>query len=43
MGLVAVHTGAGNFVNEDNYKTLVKKACRVANEILDSGEKLNIN
>lgn len=36
MGLVAVHTGAGNFVNEENYRTLCKKACRVANEILDN-------
>lgn len=37
MGLVAVHTGAGNFVNEENYKLLCKKASRVANDVLDSG------
>lgn len=37
MGLIAVHTGAGNFVNEENYKTLIKKACRQASECLDSG------
>ena len=37
MGLVAVHTGAGNFVNEENYKVLCKRACRLANEVLDSG------
>lgn len=37
MGLIAVHTGAGNFVNEENYKVLCKKACRVANDLLDSG------
>jgi taspase (threonine aspartase 1) len=37
MGLIAVHTGAGNFVNEENYKLLCKKACRIANELLDSG------
>lgn len=39
MGLIAVHTGAGNFVNEENYKNLCKKACRLANEVLDSGGK----
>lgn len=39
MGLIAVHTGAGNFVNEENYKALCKKACRLANEVLDSGGK----
>lgn len=37
MGLVALHTGAGNFVNEENYKALSKRACRLANEILDAG------
>lgn len=37
MGLIAVHTGAGNFVNEENYKVLIKKACRIANDCLDSG------
>ncbi|CRL08473.1 CLUMA_CG021330, isoform A [Clunio marinus] len=37
MGLVVVHTGAGNFVNEENYKVLCKKACRVATELLDAG------
>lgn len=37
MGLVAVHTGAGNFVKEENYKTLCKKASRRACELIDSG------
>lgn len=37
MGLVAVHSGAGNLVNEENYKVLCKRACRVANAMLDSG------
>jgi taspase, threonine aspartase, 1 len=37
MGFVAVHTGAGNYVNEENYKLLCKKACRMANEVLDAG------
>lgn len=38
MGLIAVHTGAGNFVNEENYKLLCKKACKKANELLDEGK-----
>lgn len=37
MGLIAVHTGAGNFVNEENYRVLCKKACRLANDVLDAG------
>lgn len=37
MGLIAVHTGAGNFVNEENYRVLCKKACRHANDVLDAG------
>lgn len=37
MGLIVVHTGAGNFVKEENYKTLCKKACKVAAEVIDSG------
>lgn len=37
MVLVAVHSGAGNFVNEENYRALCKRACRVATELLDSG------
>jgi taspase (threonine aspartase 1) len=37
MGLVAVHTGAGNFVNEDNYKILCKRSSKKACDLLDSG------
>jgi taspase (threonine aspartase 1) len=37
MGLVAVHTGAGNFVNEENYKLLCKKAAKKGCDSLDSG------
>lgn len=37
MGLVAVHTGAGNSVNEDNYKILCKRASKKACDLLDSG------
>lgn len=37
MGLICVHTGAGNFVNEENYKLLCKKACKNACNMLDSG------
>ncbi len=35
MGLVAVHTGAGNFVNEANFKQLCKKAAKKGCELLD--------
>lgn len=37
MGLVAVHTGAGNFVNEENYKALCKRAAKKGCDLLDSG------
>lgn len=38
MGLVAVHTGAGNYVNEENYKQLAKKAAKMGCEKLDNGQ-----
>lgn len=37
MGLVAVHTGAGNHVNEDNYKLLCKRSSKKACDVLDRG------
>jgi hypothetical protein len=39
MGLVAVHSGAGNSVNEENYRILCKKSSRIACDLLDSGNK----
>lgn len=36
MGLVVVHTGAGNFVNEENYKQLCKKAAKKGCDLLDN-------
>lgn len=38
MGLVAVHSGAGNAVNEENYRVLCKKSARIACNLLDAGE-----
>ena len=34
MGLVCVHTGAGNSVNEENYKLINKKACKTGTDVL---------
>ncbi|XP_031635732.1 threonine aspartase 1 [Contarinia nasturtii] len=37
-GFVAVHTGAGNCVNETKYKKICKESCEVAISVLKSGE-----
>ncbi|CAO1303956.1 unnamed protein product [Diamesa hyperborea] len=37
MGLVCVHTGAGNSVNEENYKLINKKACKTGTDVLLAG------
>ncbi|KAG5681818.1 hypothetical protein PVAND_011226 [Polypedilum vanderplanki] len=39
MVLVAVHTGAGNIVNEENYKILCKKAATRGFDVLNSDDK----
>jgi taspase, threonine aspartase, 1 len=40
MGLVACHTGAGNNVNEDNYRTLCKKASAKGLQFLQQGNSV---
>jgi hypothetical protein len=42
MGLVAVHTGAGNFVNEENYKVLCKKAAKKGCDLMDNSQGENL-
>jgi hypothetical protein len=37
-GFVVVHSGAGNYVDENNYKPVCKLACKEASKILENGE-----
>lgn len=36
-GYVIVHSGAGNYVDENNYKKVCHMACKKSSEILESG------
>lgn len=36
-GYVIVHSGAGNSVDENNYRKVCQSACKFASDILESG------